>query len=183
MQETNRLRQNVEQQMNRLLQQLQDLEELKDELSEEEIQQTRSETMSELRTFKESLARMTSGDVTLVDELSRMQLALQAAISNAFKTPEVIRLFAHKEPGALRQRLEALNRQKQLNQLSPEAYTAQVVEIYLALKQLHEPLLPEEEAFLNTHGRESLANFSQASDGVGGRVMQTAGAGIRRAQK
>jgi hypothetical protein len=31
--------------------------------------------------------------------------AIQAAISSAFKTPEVIRLFAKKQPGQLRQRL------------------------------------------------------------------------------
>ena len=31
--------------------------------------------------------------------------AIQAAISEAFKTPEVIRLFAKKQPGKLRQRL------------------------------------------------------------------------------
>lgn len=31
--------------------------------------------------------------------------AIQAAISDAFKTPEVIRLFAKKQPGQLRQRL------------------------------------------------------------------------------
>ena len=43
--------------------------------------------------------------MTLVDEVNRMQLAIQAAISEAFKTPEVIRLFAKKQPGQLRQRL------------------------------------------------------------------------------
>ena len=31
--------------------------------------------------------------------------AIQAAISEAFKTPEVIKMFAKKQPGQLRQRL------------------------------------------------------------------------------
>ena len=35
----------------------------------------------------------------------RLPQAIQAAISEAFKTPEVIRLFAKKQPGQLRQRL------------------------------------------------------------------------------
>lgn len=36
--------------------------------------------------------------------------AIQAAISQAFKTPEVIRLFAKKQPGQLRTRLaEVIN--------------------------------------------------------------------------
>lgn len=34
--------------------------------------------------------------------------AIQAAVSEAFKTPEVIKLFAKKEPGQLRDRLEEL---------------------------------------------------------------------------
>jgi hypothetical protein len=35
----------------------------------------------------------------------RPRQAIQAAVSNAFKTPEVIRLFAKREPGQLRERL------------------------------------------------------------------------------
>jgi len=31
--------------------------------------------------------------------------AIQAAVSEAFRTPEVIRLFAKKQPGQLRERL------------------------------------------------------------------------------
>ena len=48
--------------------------------------------------------------MTLVNELNRMQLAIQAAISEAFKTPEVIRLFAKKQPGQLRQRLSEVSK-------------------------------------------------------------------------
>ena len=40
-----------------------------------------------------------------MDELSTMKLAVRAAISEAFKTPEVIRMFASKRPGDLRQKL------------------------------------------------------------------------------
>ena len=40
-----------------------------------------------------------------MDELSSMKLAVRAAISEAFKTPEVIRMFASRRPGDLRQKL------------------------------------------------------------------------------
>ena len=43
--------------------------------------------------------------MTLVDEMSAMKLAIRAAISEAFKTPEVIRMFASRRPGDLRQKL------------------------------------------------------------------------------
>ena len=46
------------------------------------------------------------GDMTLMDNLSVMKLAVRAAISEAFKTPEVIRMFASRRPGELRQRVE-----------------------------------------------------------------------------
>ncbi len=50
--------------------------------------------------------------MTLVNELNRMQLAIQAAISEAFKTPEVIRMFARKQPGQLRNRLAEVDSKK-----------------------------------------------------------------------
>ena len=71
----------------------------------EEYEETKRETLEQLKEFNESLAKMKGGNMTLVNELNRMQLAIQAAISEAFKTPEVIRLFAKKQPGQLRQRL------------------------------------------------------------------------------
>ena len=47
--------------------------------------------------------------MTLMDNLSVMKLAVRAAISEAFKTPEVIRMFASRRPGELRQRLEEVH--------------------------------------------------------------------------
>ncbi len=39
--------------------------------------------------FHAQLKKLTDGDVSLVDKLGSVKLALQAAIANAFKTPEV----------------------------------------------------------------------------------------------
>jgi hypothetical protein len=47
--------------------------------------------------------------MTLIDSLNSMQLAIQAAISSAFKTPEVIRLFAKKQPDQLRIRMSQVS--------------------------------------------------------------------------
>lgn len=44
--------------------------------------------------------------------------AIQAAVSEAFKTPEVIKLFAKKEPGQLRDRLEELKVVLQFNKFT-----------------------------------------------------------------
>ena len=103
----------------------------REDLELAEYEETKRETLEQLKEFNESLNKMKGGDMTLINELNRMQLvrlhlstylwlhcftsshspyphppqAIQAAISEAFHTPEVIRLFAKKQPGQLRQRL------------------------------------------------------------------------------
>ena len=113
----------------------------------EEYESAKSETLKQLEEFHASLSRLMArcaetptascgadhptcaqaGDMTLVDSLGSVQLAIAAAISKAFKTPEaraawrcvasrqlttasaqVIKLFALKQPAQLRQRLEQL---------------------------------------------------------------------------
>ena len=115
------LRANVESQLERLLSQLEDLEEMKSDLSDEEYTETRRETLLQLTEFKASLEKMASGSMTLQSDLDATRLAVQAAISQAFKTPEVIRLFASKQPAALRRRLAEMDRDVKLGKLEREA--------------------------------------------------------------
>ena len=103
-----RFREQIESQMSRLMQQINDLEEFKADLEADEYEETLGETRAQLVEFKEALDKITEGDVTLMDALGRMRQAIQAAISDAFKTPEVAAMFAKKEPGQLRQRLQQL---------------------------------------------------------------------------
>ena len=91
----------------------------RDDLDADEYEETKRETLEQLKEFNESLTKMKGGDMTLVDEVNRMQLAIQAAISEAFKTPEVIRLFAKKQPGQLRQRLAEVSNKLSLIKKTP----------------------------------------------------------------
>ena len=68
-------------------------------MDDDEYQETKSETLEQMEEFEASLKKMMQGNMSLVNELGAVQLAIQAAVSNAFKTPEVIRLFAKREPG------------------------------------------------------------------------------------
>lgn len=63
---------------------------------------------------------------------------MQAAISKAFQTPEVIRMFANKNNGQLRTRLGQLQRDVQLGKLTAADENQQKVEILLALQKLGE---------------------------------------------
>jgi hypothetical protein len=138
--ENARLRANIEDQMNRLLTQLQDLEDMKSDLEEGEYEESRKDTLMQMEEFEQTLNKMISGDMTLVDEIGMIQLAIQSAIRSAFKSPEVIKMFAKRENGALRSRLASLDQDLKLGRISAENYDAQAAEIITALNKLGEPL-------------------------------------------
>ena len=59
-----------------------------------------------------------------------MKLAVQAAISEAFKAPEVIKLFALKQPKQLREHMEQIKRDKLLGKKSLDKVTLLCVSSY-----------------------------------------------------
>jgi len=74
-------------------------------MSPEEYAETKQETLDQLAELNASVAKFKEGNLSLVDEVNSIQLAIQAAISQAFQTPEVIQMFAKKQHLQLRQRL------------------------------------------------------------------------------
>ena len=145
------LRKNMEAQRDRLLDQLTDIEEMKEELDADEYEATKKDTLDQLKEFETSLAKMVAGDMTLQSELEATRMAVRAAISESFKTPEVIRMFAKKEPAALRRRLAEIDRDVKLGKLDFSTVSSQAAEILVALKKLGEPLEPKEEVRARPH--------------------------------
>uniref|UniRef100_A0A915L8E7 Beta-catenin-interacting ICAT domain-containing protein n=1 Tax=Romanomermis culicivorax TaxID=13658 RepID=A0A915L8E7_ROMCU len=167
--ENETLRQNLLDQLDRVMRQLSDLEEYKKDLSAEEYESTKDETKQQLNEFNVSLSKLTSGNISLIDELSAVKLAVQAAISEAFKTPEIIRLFANKQPAQLRMKLNELERDRKINRIQDESlYKERKIEILLALKKLNDPLSDEEEKELENFRcqNENLRNFEKASSQI-----------------
>ncbi|ELR13295.1 leucine zipper and CTNNBIP1 domain containing, putative [Acanthamoeba castellanii str. Neff] len=177
--ETAKLRTNIQDQLNRLITQLQDLEELREEMEPDEYRETKEETLQQMREFQAFLRKTAAGDLSLVNDLGSIQLAIQAAVSEAFHTPEVIGLFAKKQPGQLRGRLDALKarapllpllaglRDLKLGKLSSDAYTQQALEILTALKKLGETLSAEELHFLSANMTASLSAFERVEADIG----------------
>lgn len=163
---TKRLKEMVERQLQRLLCQLKDLDELKDQLTEEEIRETRSETMEELHEFQSNLDRMVAGDTTLLDELSAVRMATMAAINEAFKTPEIIRMFGSRQTEELRESLVKLQEEYHLKSIPRSQYEEKAVEILTALKTLNEPLSDEEAAFLQKQMQHKFSGFQQSNNNV-----------------
>ena len=172
--ETEKLHHKLEAQLDRLVNQLSDLEECKEDLDKNEYEETKQETLDQLREFEISLKKMIEGNITLVDEFNGIQIAIQAAISEAFKTPEVIQMFAKKQPEQLRQKLSQLQQGKSLGKPSKLVYQQQVVEILSALKKLGEALTASEEDFLKKNASASLYQFALVSDTVGDGVLKVA---------
>lgn len=180
MSETQRLRQQMEEQLDRLMAQLADLEECKGELDPEEYEEVHKDTIEQLNEFHSSLSRMTSGDMTLVDSFSAMQLAIQAAISQAFKTPEVIQMFAKKQPDQLREKLSQIERDQKIGKIALDSYTQQKAEILSALQKLGESLTAAEQTFLDSHASVLMKNFDQITDETGSsqKVLEMARQGL-----
>lgn len=178
--ETEKLKLNLQEQLSRLVAQLNDLEECRGDLDAEEYEETKKETLEQLNEFNESLTKMKSGNMTLVDDLSAMQLAIQAAISSAFKTPEVICMFAKKQPGELRQRLAELERDMKIGKIAVDVGTQQKVEILTALKKLGESLSSAEMHFFEQNSSASMKEFERIVEDVGtsNKILAMAGSEI-----
>lgn len=73
-QETAILLANVENQLNRLLAQLEDLEELRADIDDDEYEEVKQDTIEQLQEFQATLDRMMKGDMSLVDKLGKFQL-------------------------------------------------------------------------------------------------------------
>jgi len=96
-------------------------------LDADEYMETRAETLEQLKEFQSSLSKLAAGDLSLTDYFVSIQLAIQAAVSEVFHTPEVIRMFAKKQPEQLRLRLATIQRDVKLGKLSSkQAHQQQV---------------------------------------------------------
>ena len=116
--------------------------------------------------------------MTLVSALGQLKLALRAAISNAFSTPEVIKSFAAREPAALRARLLQLGQDHKLGRLPDAGYRAKALEVVMALKKLGEELTAEERAHVDSASAEARGAFEAAAgDGAVGEAALKALAG------
>lgn len=176
------LKANINDQLNRLLTQLEDLEELRDEFTDEEYEQEKAETLAQLREFQAFLDRAVSGNLTLVDEFGAAQLAIQAAISQAFNTPEVIRLFATRNTNELRRKLAQLKADLENNIISRDMFNRQAMDVLTALKRMNEPISEADEQFLASMGGARMLEGVAVGGADSSEIIAAASKGIRSAE-
>jgi len=102
---------------------------------------------------------MTTGDVTLEDELATVKAATKAAIASAFRTPEVLKMFALRQPDELRERMQRAARDVMLGKMSAERGEVIRVEALTALKKMGATLDEEELTYLRAHMTKGLTDF------------------------
>ncbi|MFH4979262.1 hypothetical protein AB6A40_005971 [Gnathostoma spinigerum] len=141
---------NIQDQLQRLMNQLADLEEERDSIGNEEYVEMRKDTMEQLEDLGQTLDRIQCGDMTLTDQLTATRQAIRAAISEAFKTPEIAAFFAKKQPALLRQKLNQLETDNRLHKLANDVYASRKQEILYALARLGDNLSDDEKRFLSS---------------------------------
>ncbi|KAK0393101.1 hypothetical protein QR680_000055 [Steinernema hermaphroditum] len=149
--ENQRLISNVHEQLDRLARQLRDIEIEKASMNEEDYREMRTDTIDQLKDLSMTLERIQSGDMSVFDQITTTRLAIRAAVSQAFKTPEIIMLFVKKEPPVLRLKLENLESDFRLKRVDEDVYKERKYEILLALQKLGDELRSEEDQFLRDH--------------------------------
>lgn len=163
--ETEQLKERIEGQLKRLLTQLSDLEEMKEDLDEEEYESSRQDTLDQMKEFEVSLENMSAGNMSLVDSIGSVQLSIQQAIRNV-TSGEIASFFANKQNGALRSRLGNLDSDLRLKKISHKAYVAQAGEIVQLLEKLGESLSDAEKELLKQYSK-NMDGFTAASGDIG----------------
>uniref|UniRef100_A0A1I8EDA1 Leucine zipper and CTNNBIP1 domain-containing protein n=1 Tax=Wuchereria bancrofti TaxID=6293 RepID=A0A1I8EDA1_WUCBA len=97
------------------------------------------------------------------ETVEQLKVAIQNAISQAFKTPEIVAIFAKKEPALLRQKLMQVEAEHRLRKISNETYEAKKLEILHALYKLNDHLSDEERSIIEAASKISDFQFELAS--------------------
>lgn len=111
--------------------------------------------------------------------------ATRAAISAAFKTPAIIRMFGKREPNQLRERLVQIDRDLKLGKLSSDVGDRQKGEILSALKHLGETLQPHEIQLVEKMALQEIphSSFVQVNENSSGQAaLALAGKEIKAVQ-
>ena len=147
-----------------------------------EYEEQKKDTLDELKDFEATLETMKKDNVTLVAEVDKVQLEMQAAIRNTFKA-EIRDSFKKGEPEAIRTKMAAVDRDHKLGKLSDTAKAVAMAEMAGALKSMGEELTDKELKYLAAQ-ESSKAAFEDAGSGHGGAdVLDAAAKSVAKESK
>ncbi|XP_059615277.1 protein LZIC-like [Phlebotomus argentipes] len=156
--------QNLETQLDRLVAQLRDLEEAKEDLDEEEFEAVKEDTVEQIREFNERLGRMNQGDVTLDSKLSTMKQSIRKAIATSFNTLEMIKMFGEQNATELEKQLLTIDEDFRLKKISGEIMEQRKVDILTKLKAQGHPLSAKDCEFIEKMNQKQLQGLEEITE-------------------
>ena len=124
----------AEQQFHRLLEELSDLETMKNDLDSNEYEEMKNEILEQLEEFKKIKEN------PLLKETNKIDLG-------GLKTPEILQIFTNKSTDGLRQKLTELERDIKVGKITKDEYNMTKTEILKALLKLNQ-ITESEKKFL-----------------------------------
>ena len=159
-----KLIQNGIDEINRLNNQLKDLETYKDDFTPEEIEQMKKETLDQLIETKNRLDKLKSGEMTTMTKLDEARNKLNEVLSENYKVKDLISLYLNTETSVLRDKLKSLSRQLSLNKITIEEYNTSVIQILEIIAKNDK--LNEEEQKLYDNLKKKNMNQLQEDKGI-----------------
>ena len=125
----NKLLQNNIDEINRLNEQLKDLETYKDDFEPEELESMRKETLAQLDEAKKRLEKMKSGSLTTKTSEEEENMKRMQSISENYNVKGLTKSYDDDQVSTLREKLKGIIRANQMNKLTKEEYSSSVIEI------------------------------------------------------
>ncbi|GAB0100960.1 Beta-catenin-interacting ICAT domain [Sergentomyia squamirostris] len=156
--------QNLGTQLDRLVAQLKDLEEAKEDLDEDEFEAMKEETVDQIKEFNERLERMNQGDVTLDTKLSQMKKSIRKAIATSFNTVEMIKMFGEQNATDLEKQLLVVDEDFRLRKITQDQMETKKGDILAKLKAQGHPLSPKDCQFIEAVSQKHLQNLEEITE-------------------
>ncbi|CRK87029.1 CLUMA_CG000816, isoform A [Clunio marinus] len=156
---------NLENQLKRLISELEDLEETKHEIDVQEYMELKGEFLDQTKVISEALESMSKGDVSLNSKYSLMKQDLRKAIATSFNTLEIIKIFGFKLESELEKQLNCLKEDYKLRRIGQQEMETKRLEILNKIKIQNEKLLSKEDLdFLEAKTQQELLQLDSIDE-------------------
>ena len=155
-----KLLKNVLDEINRLNNTLIDLETYKDELTEEEIEETKAKTLKELFETPKILEKMKTGELTTNTERDNARKKMLEIIGRNYSVKDLVNKYLTTETEGLREKLKALIHLKEMKKVSDQEFNSNALSI-LQIISKNTKLNDEEQKLYNQISNNNLSNFQE----------------------
>mmetsp|Transcript_13421 Transcript_13421/g.15376 ORF Transcript_13421/g.15376 Transcript_13421/m.15376 type:complete len:181 (+) Transcript_13421:27-569(+) len=173
---------NIEKQTKRLIQQLQEIEELKDELDAEEYQSSKEDTVKQLREFQQMLEN--AKDLTLMSKVDKQKQEIENAIKSSFNQDKLKETLSSGEVTGIRDRIKKLDQDFTLKRMKQADYITETLKLINQLEALKIQLSPDEKGFLDKYtGSENFVDADKEKKDVKDELITEAKKQVDMAKK